>query len=80
MEADALRPAVALARIMTDAVGFCSPRRKLPTSGMTIWTRAAAMPSICWMERLISPSRARTRVTSCMKEVRPREPTLSKSS
>ncbi|MNL24147.1 hypothetical protein D3C87_1455710 [compost metagenome] len=80
MEAAALRPTVALARIITEAVGFWSALRKLPRSGITMWTRAAAIPEICWMVRPISPSRARTRVTSCMKEVRPSEPTLSKSS
>ena len=56
----ALRPASAPARIMTEAVGFCSALRKLPTSGMTMWTRAAVMPLIdgsCGRFRL--PARAR---------------------
>ncbi len=80
MEVAALRPAALLARIITEAVGVLLAWRKLPRSGMTMWTRAAAMPLICWMVRAISPSRARTRVTSCMNEVRPSEPTLSNSS
>ncbi len=33
-----------------------------------MWTRAAELPLIVWIVRAISPSSARTRVTSCMKD------------
>ncbi|MNT42539.1 hypothetical protein D3C72_1789630 [compost metagenome] len=36
IDAAALRPVSVEARTMTEAVGFWSPRRKLPTSGMTM--------------------------------------------
>jgi hypothetical protein len=68
------------ARMTTEAVGCCSSRRKFACCGMTMWTRADLMPAIDWIVREISPSSARSRVTSCMKEVRPSEPTLSNSS
>ena len=66
--------------ITTEAVGVCSAKRKLPRSARTMWTRAPLTPRRVWMERAISPSSARTRVTSCMKAVRPSEPRLSNSS
>ena len=72
--------AVPSVRITTLAEGFCVSRRKEPASGRTMWTRAARTSFSVWMVRAISPSRARTRVTSCMKEVRPIEPIWSKSS
>ena len=43
-------------------------------------TRAALTGRIIWMVRASSPSSARSRVTSCMNEVRPSEPSLSNSS
>ena len=65
------------ARITTEAEGGWRARRNEPSSGSTTWTRAARMPAMDWMVRASSPSMARTRVTSCMKEVRPSEPILS---
>ncbi len=75
------RPTVALARIMTEAVGVCSALRKLPRSGMTMWTRAAAIAGDL-LDRAgdFALERPNGGVTSCMKDVSPSEPTLSKSS
>ena len=64
-------------RMITEAEGGCVSRRNDPSSDMTIWTRAALTPRIIWIVRASSPSIARTRVTSCMNEVRPSEPNLS---
>ena len=65
------------ARIITEAEGGWRALRNEPSSGSTTWTRAARMPEMVWIVRASSPSSARTRVTSCMKEVRPSEPILS---
>ena len=67
-------------RTITEADGVCRLRRNEAVSGSTMCTRAALTPLIAWMVRAISPSSALTRVISCMKEVRPIEPSLSNSS
>ena len=67
-------------RMMTEAEGGWRLRRNEPLSGRTMCTRAAFTPRMPWMVRAISPSSARTRVTSCMNDVRPMEPSLSNSS
>ena len=67
-------------RTTTEAEGGCWSRRNEPRSGSTMWTRAAFTPFMPWMVRAISPSRARTRVTSCMNEVMPSEPRSLNSS
>ena len=64
-------------RIITEADGGWRARRNEPSSGITMCTRAARTPFIVWIVRASSPSSARTRVTSCMNEVRPSEPSLS---
>ena len=66
--------------MMTEAEGGWRLRRNEPASGSTMCTRAALTPFMAWMVRAISPSSARTRVISCMNEVRPMEPSLSNSS
>ena len=52
---------------------------KMPTLLLGL-ARAAFTPFMVWMVRASSPSSARTRVTFCMKEVRPSAPILSNNS
>ena len=63
---------LAAPRTMTEALGSGRSRENASRSGSTICTRAAATPSMVWIDRANSPSIARSRFTRCKNEFIPR--------